>query len=199
MAHGYHLVMVSPWRRIDLLEPLDPQVAAEIDRAAEMIPAEVPPDQVKPLKRHMQHRMLTQVAKARDEGGIDFYFTAEQHHGFSYNATFVVGGTTMSTSSDAEVGEVLADLVRGGAEAVQVGGTVWARREMLTTSRPGDILSEPVVARSVEYTTAVPGDPRRWLVVTFSCLGDGDPASQLVALVVELFDAMMSTWRWIND
>ena len=39
MAHGYHLVMVSPWRRIDLLEPLDPQVAAEIDRAAEMIPA----------------------------------------------------------------------------------------------------------------------------------------------------------------
>jgi hypothetical protein len=29
--------------------------------------------------------------------------------------------------------------------------------------------------------------------------GDGDPESQATHLIVELFDAMMTTWRWVGS
>lgn len=50
--------------------------------------------------------------------------------------------------------------------------------------------------RRVDYRTAVPSDERRWIVVAFSTPGDGDPNSGITALLVELFAAIMSTWRW---
>ncbi|MGH3866440.1 MAG: hypothetical protein ACRDQ4_09950 [Pseudonocardiaceae bacterium] len=42
----------------------------------------------------------------------------------------------------------------------------------------------------------VPADPDRWVVVSFSTLGSGDPNDEHARLLVELFDAMMTTFRW---
>lgn len=42
----------------------------------------------------------------------------------------------------------------------------------------------------------VPADPGRWITVVFSTLGAGDPQGALADLFVELFDAMMTTFRW---
>jgi hypothetical protein len=33
-------------------------------------------------------------------------------------------------------------------------------------------------------------------MVVFSTVGDGDPAGQFAGILVELFDAIMSTFRW---
>ena len=85
--------------------------------------------------------------------------------------------------------------MRSGAEAVTVGDTVWARSESVSET---DGASAPagVRARQVDYLTAVPGEERRWVLVSCSVIGDGDPDSTPTSLVVELFDAMMTTWRW---
>jgi hypothetical protein len=48
----------------------------------------------------------------------------------------------------------------------------------------------------VDYVVAVPGDPDRYLAVAFSTFGGGDPDDAFARQLVELFDAMMSTWRW---
>jgi hypothetical protein len=48
----------------------------------------------------------------------------------------------------------------------------------------------------VEYTVPVPAGVNRWMVITFSTLGDGDPAGEYASLLVQLFDAIMSTFRW---
>lgn len=61
---------------------------------------------------------------------------------------------------------------------------------------PGGLPGDQVDLRKVEYLTAVPDDPRRWVLVTFTTAGDGDVDSEATGLVVELFDAIMSTWRW---
>ena len=37
---------------------------------------------------------------------------------------------------------------------------------------------------------------RRWMVITFSTLGDGDPSGEYAATLAGLFDAIMSTLRW---
>jgi hypothetical protein len=51
-------------------------------------------------------------------------------------------------------------------------------------------------SRRVDYVLPVPADPDRWVVVSFSTLGSGDPNGELARLLVELFDAMMTTFRW---
>jgi hypothetical protein len=56
-----------------------------------------------------------------------------------------------------------------------------------------------VGARRVDYVTAVPDDPRRWIMVAFSTIGDGNPEGRRAAMVVQLFDAMMTTWSWTGD
>ena len=52
----------------------------------------------------------------------------------------------------------------------------------------------------VEYTVPVPrpasGSTQRWMVITFSTLGDGDPSGEYAATLTDLFDAIMSTLRW---
>ena len=52
----------------------------------------------------------------------------------------------------------------------------------------------------VEYTVPVPrpasGGTGRWMVITFSTLGDGDPSGEYAATLACLFDAIMSTLRW---
>ena len=48
----------------------------------------------------------------------------------------------------------------------------------------------------VEYTVPVPSGAGRWMVITFSAFGDGGPAGEYAGLLAELFDAIMSTFRW---
>jgi hypothetical protein len=65
--------------------------------------------------------------------------------------------------------------------------------------RVGDPVPEKGVdvgSRRVDYILAVPRNPGRWLVVTFSTLGAGHPDDQIALLLTNLFDAIMSTFRW---
>ncbi|MCL3819510.1 hypothetical protein [Aeromicrobium wangtongii] len=199
MARGYRLVLPPPWRRINLLTDLEPQVDEIVERGARLIPKEISPDQAGPLKRQMRARLLTQVVDARERGGLDFYFTDGEQHGFAYNATFVVSGLVTSTLDAADVADALTEQFRRGADPVEIRDVLWARREFTETGEMTPDGKEPVAARRVDYMTAVPDDPRRWIMVTFSTIADGDPEGRLSALVVQLFDAMMTTWSWTSE
>jgi hypothetical protein len=48
----------------------------------------------------------------------------------------------------------------------------------------------------VDYVLAVPGDADRYLTIAFSTIGGGDPDDAYAIALVDLFDAMMLTWRW---
>jgi hypothetical protein len=54
-------------------------------------------------------------------------------------------------------------------------------------------------SRRVDYLIPVPEHPRGMLVVAFSTIGDGDPEGDFAKLLVELFDAIMTTFRWTSD
>lgn len=36
------------------------------------------------------------------------------------------------------------------------------------------------------------------MLSAFGCAADGDPDSEVTRVTVELFDAVMGTWRWIR-
>lgn len=202
---SYRVVLPEPWVRIPVGAGLEHRVHQIAEQAMRRLPKEVPPDQAGPLRRQVEQRVITDIRRSREFGGIDFYLPSDSWHGFLVGASFVVSEITppglAAEDPDRAAGAVLAQLAgsRGGTEAVDIGDTVWARTEQVVqpdanSAREG----VDVPTRRVDYLTAVPGDEQRWVLVGFSCAGDGNPDSELTLLITELFDAIMSTWRWIR-
>jgi hypothetical protein len=118
-------------------------------------------------------------------------------HGNDLNASFTVSAVIPDAMADAsDVADIMAELLRTGGEPVEAGGSVWVRSDETVLSEPDDLVGQELAARKVEYVAASPDDHRRWVIVSFTTLGDGKPDSEFTHLVVELFDALMTTWRW---
>jgi hypothetical protein len=84
-----------------------------------------------------------------------------------------------------------------GASPVTVDGCAGARLE--STAAAETILGIEAASRRVDYLLPVPGQPGQWLIVTFAVSGDGDPEGAFADLLVELFDSIMLTFRWVTD
>lgn len=76
--------------------------------------------------------------------------------------------------------------------AVQLADTTGTRTEHVADAEQG----VEHASRRVGYVLPVPAEPDRWVIVSFSTLGAGDPTDDLAQLLVELFDAIMTTFRW---
>jgi hypothetical protein len=72
-----------------------------------------------------------------------------------------------------------------------------ARTEAVAAPDPGQEV--PLGSRRADYVVPVPGQPGQWLIITFSTVGDGDPDGDFAKLLVELFDAIMLTFRWSGE
>ncbi|TFV53399.1 hypothetical protein [Blastococcus sp. TF02A-35] len=200
---SYRIVLPPPWVRVPLGPEARDRVHDIVERAATQAPKEMSPDQLGPLKRELERRMLSQLASAAERGGLDHYFPLGPMHGIHLGASFFVAavtppGGTAELSPDDLAGGVLTQLVATtpGSTAVEIAGTVWVRTEGVMPPDPDRAGGVDAPVRRVSYLTAVPDDPRQWVLVSFSTLGDGDPESEHTLLTVELFDAIMSTWRW---
>lgn len=199
---SYRLVLPPPWSRIPLREGTDEAVQVIVDRVAATTPRSIPPDQVGPRKRELARAMLQRAAELRDKGGIDLYLPLDTVRGFSVRTSFSVSENLPPGADPAEWTEVLAALAgEAGAERVVTGGdprtgapaTEWVRRERIV---PGDDERDPAIL--VDYTTAVPGAEHVWLVASFSVVGsDVEDPEGTARPFVELFDAIMTTWRWV--
>ncbi len=204
-VRSYRLVLPRPWLRIPVREGTEERVRLIVEQAAHRLPKGAPPDQVGPWKREVERRLVADIRKAREYGGIDFYVPVESWHGFLLGASFVVSEVTppgqLPDDPDAAVGSVFAELVAGstGARPVDIDDTAWVRNETVVEPDLERAPGVDVPTRRITYTTAVPDEPSRWILTAFSCVGDGDPDSELTLLSVELFDAIMGTWRWIRE
>lgn len=205
---SYRVVLPKPWVRVPVRNGTEDRVREIVDATARRFPKDVPPDQVGPWKRELERRLVADVKAAADFGGIDFYLPSEDWHGFLIGASFVVSEVTPpgqlptdETDPETAIGGVLAALVAASATArpVSIADTVWVRTETVLAPDLERAPGIDVPTRRVSFTTAVPDEPERWILSAFSCVGDGDPDSEVSRLSVELFDAIMGTWRWIRE
>lgn len=204
---SYRLVLPRPWVRIPVQTGTEERVREVVTEVAARAPKDVPPDQLGPWRRELERRLVADVRAARDYGGVDFYLPSDTWHGFLVGASFVVsevsppGQRPDELDEDGAVGQVLAELVRTSPETqpVTIADTTWVRAERVEAADPDRAADLDLATRRVEYLTAVPAEPRRWVLVAFSCTGDGDPRGDLATLTVELFDAIMGTWRWVRE
>jgi hypothetical protein len=195
-AAGYAIVLPPTWRKIPLRQGTDQAIRKILEEVFARFPRTLPRDRVSPYRMELERRLGGLVAEARKASGLDLYLPVMLMHEAPVAASFVVSEVSFGSQEEIDPALIAVHLVAEteGSATVSVDGAVGARIERVGAPEPGKEIEN--ASRRVDYVISVPGDPDRWLEIAFSTLGGGDPSDQYAKLLVELFDAIMSTFRW---
>lgn len=193
---GYTIVLPPAWRKIPVRQGTEQAIRAIVDQAWRNLPTNVPRDKVAPYRKELERQLASAVRQARRSGAVDLYLPVELMHGAPIAASFIVSEGSLGSVTDIEPEMIISYLASGRDDnrAVTVDGAIGVRLER--TARPDQSQGIEHGSRRVDYAISVPAEADRWVVVAFSTLGGGDPDDQYATILVELFDAIMSTFRW---
>ncbi|WHM31466.1 hypothetical protein OH540_15965 [Streptomyces sp. BPPL-273] len=193
---GYTLIIPPGWTKIPLREGTGEAIKEICDDAARRIAHEVPKDKLTEARLEI-HRRLSQVVRdAQRRDGLDLYIPVEPLHGRIAPASFIVAKVAVPLKGDVSRQDVMTRLVADFdfTEPAQVHETVGVRGERIVPALPEKEIEFP--SRHVDYVLPIPNSEGDWIVVSFSTLGDGDLEGVFSTLLVELFDSLMTTFRW---
>lgn len=197
---GYTLVLPPGWVRIPVRTGTREALEEKVFRGIEVIPDDVPRDRVMAYRAHVRRKVERMVGQARRAGGLDLYVPARARRATA--ASFFVAEVTGPTRERGgeDPGRVLEQLAAGPragepGELRTVGQGVAVRWEYVRPPDAQDAVADRP-SRHVDYVFPVPGDDTRWLAVSHATAGDGDPAGAYARALTDLFDALMTTFRW---
>lgn len=200
-AFGYTLVLPPGWARIPLREGTQDAVKTIVDEAAERVSADLPKDKVADARMELYRRLNASVKEAQRRDGVDLYLPVEPMHGYLIAASIVVAKVDTALREGVGGHDVLTQLLAdsAGSEPVEMDGATAVRKERTMPADPKKGVEAP--SKHVDYLVQVPssGGDSGWLVVSFSTLGDGNPEGDFTEILVELFDAVMTTFRWRTE
>ncbi|WP_223776105.1 hypothetical protein [Streptomyces sp. 135] len=200
-AFGYTLVLPPGWARIPLREGTQEAVKTIVDEAAERVSADLPKDKVADARMELYRRLNASVKEAQRRDGVDLYLPVEPMHGYLIAASIVVAKVDTALREGVGGQDVLTQLLAdsAGSEPVEMDGATAVRKERTMPADPKKDAEAP--SKHVDYLVQVPssGGDSGWLVVSFSTLGDGNPEGDFTEILVELFDAVMTTFRWRTE
>ncbi|MEU8348527.1 MULTISPECIES: hypothetical protein [unclassified Streptomyces] len=194
---GYTLVPPPGWDHIPLREGTERAVKRIIDRAIEDLPDDIPRDDVVKARLELMKQLNKAVKQARKSNGLTLYLPVERIHGTLIAASIIVSEMLSGPGGSADSGTVVAALLSDGSssEPVTADGADGVRVDKTVGADPDRDVAE--ASRRIEYVLPVPGSSTpQWLMVCFSTLADGDPHGDFAEVLVELFDAVMTTFRW---
>jgi hypothetical protein len=189
---GYRIVLPPGWAQIPLRSGTEEVIQAVLDAVTAGLPGAV---DVAEARNWITAGLREAAAAARANNGIHLYLPLAQVHGVTIGASFVVADIGFGSVDPLDPALLVARLAAAPSGAqVSIDGYRVSRTETVCAADPAR--GTPVPARRVDYLMPFPDDPDRWLAVTCSALqlpaGDQD----LSGTWIELFDAIMSTFRW---
>ena len=195
---GYSVVLPPGWRRIPIRHGTTSAIQEIADEVLASIPAVRAPESAALFRTQMGCRLDELAKQARSLGGVDLYLPISYVHGTAIPASFIVSEGTPPAAGIVDSGQVAGYLACAlpGASPVMVDGCAGARLESIAPAE--NILGIAAASRRVDYALPVPGQPGQWLIVTFATVGDGAPEGEFADLLVELFDSIMLTFRWVT-
>jgi hypothetical protein len=192
-AVGYRIVLSPGWAQI----PLRSGTEEAIDAILDVVSGGRDLDAKLEAEREAVAAQLRKSAKsARDNCGVHLFLPMAPIHGLVMPASFVTADIKFGSVDPLDPAAFVARMVAGpNAKRMRIGGADASRTETTHLADPRRDIPWP--SRRVDYILPHPEDSDRWLVVTFSVL---QPAGQedLSSTWVELFDAMMTTFRWTH-
>jgi hypothetical protein len=191
-ATEYRLVLPPGWVRLPVQRGTDEAIKRAVD---DVLKADLPRDAAVAFNVQVQGRLRRALARARSVGALDVYVPLAGMHGLAIPASFVVTEILDIAADTSERGLLeLAD--QPGSTMVRVDGRAAVRTDEIRPPDADETDTEGLSARRVSYLLPAPGG-ESWLVLTFSTIGDGEPGGEFAGVLVELFDAIISTFRWL--
>ncbi|GGX86888.1 hypothetical protein [Streptomyces fructofermentans] len=194
---GYRLVPPPGWDMVPLRDGTDEAVKRIVDRAVARLSEDIPKDDVIKARLELMKRLNKAAQQARRAGGLTLYLPVERIHGTLIGASIIVSEALSGPGVGIGHGEVVAELLAEGAGSgpVTVDGSDGVRVDKTVAADPEREVEQ--ASRRIDYVLPVPGSPvAQWVTVCFSTIADGDPHSEFADVLVELFDAVMTTFRW---
>ncbi|MFJ2232446.1 hypothetical protein [Streptomyces sp. NPDC087859] len=192
----YELVLPPGWVRIPLREGMKEALERILFSHMEQVSEGIPRDDAMRFRLEMRRQLEKQARAARRNGGLDLYLPVLPRGGIFLMASFIVAelpiGRDRTVPPQAVLAQLADEKVPGGTAAtVDVAGAPALRRAYRCT--PDE---EELPTRRVDYVIPVADDSGRWISVNFSTPGDGDVDSEFTDVLVELFDAVVGTFKW---
>jgi hypothetical protein len=197
---AYSIVQIPGWETLSL-HPRDHRaLQRRLDELAHgSVPAEVPRDTATPFRMEVRKELARVVEQAQTAGAGLLALPVEKVDGSPVPASYTVSEWLDPDPDNVAPLDVLnAICAESGArtEIVDVDGQPGLREETVESADPD---AEPLAThpgRRVTYTVSAPDSRHSWVIFTFITLGDGNPDGALAHLLVELFDAHLTTLRW---
>lgn len=205
---SYELVLPPGWVRIPLREGTKEALEKVLFSHMGQVPEGIPRDDAMRFRLEMRRQLEKQARAARRNGGLDLYLPVLPRGGIFLMASFIVAempiGQTHAVPAQAVIDQLANEEVRGGTAAqVEVAGAPALRRAYRSTfdaegpsSGPEAVQQDALSTRRIEYVLPVPDAPGHWISLNFSTPGDGDLDSEFTGVLIELFDAVVGTFKW---
>ncbi|MFH8237057.1 hypothetical protein [Streptomyces sp. NPDC018321] len=199
VPNGFNLVPPPGWDVIPLRTGTKEATDHIVRKAIAQLPVGFPKDDIPKARLKLNQEMKKVVRRARAKGGMTLYLPTERFHGVALPVSIVASQPieiprVRPTSGPEAVLAALASETPG-AEMRELDGSA-----ALRSSRdvPADVAQGVDVAhRRVEYFVPIPDSvPDQYLAFSFSALIAPDSDPTFYDTLVELFDAVMSTFRW---
>ena len=195
---GYTLIIPPGWARIPLREGTKEALERIFFTHMEKVPDGVARDDAMRLRLELRRELQKKARAARRNGGLDLYLPVRPRGGTLVSASIIVSELPIGGAEGAQRTRVLqriaANAGSDGVTTVEVDGMTAVRRESRVAADSSRELD--VDTRRVEYVMPVAGTSGQWLSINFSTPGDGNPDSELTDVLVELFDAVVGTFKW---
>ncbi len=197
---AYSIVEIPGWENLSLNAADRAELDRRIDELAHgSVPDEVPRDTATPFRQEVRKQLVRLIEQARSAGAGLLCLPTQRMGDIAVPASY-----TVSEWRDVERDEIapsaLLESLAANSDAsvsfVDIDGQPALREEAVEAADPEADPLATHAARRVTYTVSAPEDSRGWIVFTFITLGDGDPEGALADMLVELFDAQLTTLRW---
>ncbi|MEU9628659.1 hypothetical protein AB0D89_17855 [Streptomyces luteogriseus] len=204
---GYELVLPPGWVRVPLRKGTKEALEKVLFSHMRQVPEGIPRDDAMRFRLEARRSLEKQARAAKRNGGLDLYLPVLPRGGIFLMASFIVAempiGQKHAVPPQAVIDQLAnQDITGGTATKVEVAGAPALRRAYRSAldaekpSSPGAVQQASLSTRRVEYVLPVADDPGRWISINFSTPGDGDVDSEFTGALVELFDAVVGTFRW---
>ncbi|MFE6200139.1 hypothetical protein [Streptomyces sp. NPDC057838] len=197
--NGFNLVPPPGWDVIPLHSGTREAIDRIVRKAVAQLPVGFPKDDIPKARLKLSQELRKVVRRASAKGGMTLYLPTERLHGIALPVSIVASEPIeiprVRPGSGPEA--VLAALASEtpGAEIREIDETAALRSEREVPADPEQGVE--VAHRRVEYLVPIPDStPDKYLTFSYSALIAPGSDPTFYDTLVELFDAVMSTFRW---
>jgi len=197
---SFAIILPPGWVRMPVREHEAAGLRALIEEiVSDALPASLPRDSAEPWRSELRKRLTGAAQEARDAGATAVYLPTRSMDGFAVPASLIE--TEVEDDGLASAADVIALILSDpdiDATAENVDGASAVRTDTtITQARPAGDWPE-VNTRQIVYTIDVPHREGRWVLMSYSAVSGDNPSAELSDALVLLFDALMTTFRWID-